>query len=274
MPDTSQVIDHTLISGEERSDDPEAPDDDGHDGQPSSEERSLEITTDRLPLTLNDEFAVPRNKKSTWGQGSTQRDVFCMADPEDDDTPSVELSTCVCYKCLGAERVGNMPVLWARRLPGKPTEVLCVAGPFWPCMVGVTYPLIFLVSIYSAVMFLPSAPAWVVGLWVLATLTVLVSLALTACSNPGIVRRYTEEPPNTTGWRWSDQAQSFRPRTSRYDRDCGLVIDEFDHTCPWTGTGIGRDNMMYFQVFTSCVCGCLIFNIILMVKFGDTIEGL
>mmetsp|Transcript_65513 Transcript_65513/g.112619 ORF Transcript_65513/g.112619 Transcript_65513/m.112619 type:complete len:154 (-) Transcript_65513:91-552(-) len=90
----------------------------------------------------------------------------------------------------------------------------------------------------------------------------------------GIVRRYTEEPPNTTGWRWSDQAQSFRPRTSRYDRDCGLVIDEFDHTCPWTGTGIGRDNMIYFQVFTSCVCGCLIFNIILMVKFGDTIEGL
>ena len=55
-----------------------------------------------------------------------------------------------------------------------------------------------------------------------------------------------------------------------YDRDCGVVIEEFDHTCPWTGTGIGKANMPYFSTFVSCVCICLIFNILLMVGiFAD-----
>ena len=48
------------------------------------------------------------------------------------------------------------------------------------------------------------------------------------------------------GYRRSDQAKSFRPLDSVYDRDCGVIIDDFDHTCPWTGTGIGGKNMPFF----------------------------
>jgi len=31
-------------------------------------------------------------------------------------------------------------------------------------------------------------------------------------------------------WRWSDQAQTYRPPGSAYDRDCGVVIEDFDRT--------------------------------------------
>jgi hypothetical protein len=64
-------------------------------------------------------------------------------------------------------------------------------------MAAVTYPLIFGVSIYAAVTLLPFAPAWVVVLWLCMTSITVVSLALTACSNPGLVRRQTEETPET-----------------------------------------------------------------------------
>lgn len=37
-----------------------------------------------------------------------------------------------------------------------------------------------------------------------------------------------------SNWRWSDQANTYRPPGATYDRDCGVVIKEFDHTCPWT----------------------------------------
>jgi hypothetical protein len=83
------------------------------------------------------------------------------------------------------------------RRQGEPTQLLCLVGPFWPMMAGVTYPLIFIVSAYSAFTFLPFAPVWVSVIWCMMTVTAVGALALTACSNPGIVRRYTEEPAGT-----------------------------------------------------------------------------
>ena len=35
------------------------------------------------------------------------------------------------------------------------------------------------------------------------------------------------------------------------------TTQEFDHTCPWTGTAIGRDNMRAFTAFVSS-CGALV----------------
>jgi hypothetical protein len=32
-------------------------------------------------------------------------------------------------------------------------------------------------------------------------------------------------------------------------------MEEFDHTCPWTGTGIARKNLPCFYVFTGSCCG-------------------
>ena len=118
-----------------------------------------------------------------------------------DDDPAAGCSAftaCVCGKILGADRVGNMPVLCARRRPGKPTQLLCIMGPFWPCLVGVTYPLILGVSLFSVASVLPTCPTWVVALWAVCTVTLVGSLALTACSDPGIVRRHREAPPTNS----------------------------------------------------------------------------
>ena len=270
---------------------------------------------------LNEEFAAGNECKPTWYgelEGGTC-EAICVAVEDDDPTAGCnQVTACLCGLLLRAERVGNMPVLYARRRPGKPSQLICLVGPFWPCLMGVTYPLILGVSLFSAIFLLPDAPTWAVVLWAICTCTLVVALTLTACTNPGIVRRHRDEPPANTvsdiyassdcilslslslslllsclcisclsnllvcfmgichlllrfdeteqsGWRWSDQAQTYRPPRSSYDRDCGVVIEEFDHTCPWTGTGIGKANMPYFSTFVSCVCICLIFNILLMV---------
>ena len=52
---------------------------------------------------------------------------------------------------------------------------------------------------------------------------------------------------------------------AQYDSDCGVVIEGFDHVCPWTGTGIGARNMNAFHTFVSCLCVCLIFDVLLLV---------
>jgi len=221
---------------------------------------------------FNEEFAVPATIRDTWAaefMGGDFCEAFCFQIDDEDFTAGCnKVTALVCGTCLRAERVGNMPVLWARRRPGKVTELLCLVGPFWPCMAGVTYPLILGVSLFTAVFALPSAPAWVVGAWLLCTLSLLISLGLTACTNPGVVPRHADGPPsNAKGtWRWNDQVQSYRPPGATYDRDCGVVIEEFDHTCPWTGTGIGKRNMVYFQTFVSCICVCLIFNAVLVLS--------
>ena len=91
----------------------------------------------------------------------------------------------------------------------------------------------------------------------------LGGLAGTSCRDPGVLRRRLEAPPVEDGkgvWRWSDQAQTYRPPLAQYDSDCGVVIEEFDHVCPWTGTAIGKRNMGAFKTFN----GCLVVNIVVL----------
>eukprot|EP00977_Amphora_coffeiformis_P030400 scaffold46737_cov168-Amphora_coffeaeformis.AAC.1 len=54
---------------------------------------------------------------------------------------------------------------------------------------------------------------------------------------------------------------SFRPPGALYCRECGVLIQEYDHLCPWTGTGIGRGNMCAFKTFVvsiNVLCYCSI----------------
>jgi DHHC palmitoyltransferase len=50
-----------------------------------------------------------------------------------------------------------------------------------------------------------------------------------------------DEEAGEGGWFWNEQVASFRPPGALYCRECGVLIQEYDHLCPWTGTGIGRD---------------------------------
>lgn len=59
-----------------------------------------------------------------------------------------------------------------------------------------------------------------------------------------------DEEAGEGGWFWNEQVASFRPPGALYCRECGVLIQDYDHLCPWTGTGIGRDKyVIFFQNF-------------------------
>lgn len=257
------------------------------------------------------QFAASPNLLDTWEEELEGGccPLFSDSDFDHDESVCNKFTAFFCGRLLGADRVGNMPVLlssrscdanqgccWSlqKRFPALgmfrtrkkyefdadhdtdgdasplraangPTRIYCVMGPFWPCMVCVTYPLVGAVSMFAFFVTVQDGPVWVKVLWTCSTLILVLALACTGCRDPGIVRRRREQPVHASGWRWSDQTETFRPPGAVYDRDCGVVIEEFDHTCPWTGTGIGRKNMPCFSVFVAMICFCLIFNILLIV---------
>ncbi|KAL7535931.1 hypothetical protein ACHAXR_009810 [Thalassiosira sp. AJA248-18] len=164
-------------------------------------------------------------------------------------------------------------------------EIELVVGPFWPMLIFITYPLIFGVSGLTLWNAIPGKPFYVQIGWALLTGQLIRSLFNTGFRDPGILRRHKNPPPvnedlegddrprrkigfrwgNEEGpWRWSDQTQSYRPKNSMYCPDCKVVLEEFDHTCPWTGTAIGKKNMGSFQMFVGLVFVCLIMDIFLL----------
>ena len=43
-----------------------------------------------------------------------------------------------------------------------------------------------------------------------------------------------------------------------------VLIQDYDHLCPWTGTGIGRKNMLAFKVFVVGVNVLCYFSVVLV----------
>ena len=103
---------------------------------------------------------------------------------------------------------------------------------------------------------------------VIILICVCVFLGQTACSDPGILKRYREPPEAEDGvsWHFSDQAQTYRPTGAYYCSDCNCVIEEYDHVCPWTGTGIGKKNLRPFHRFVGSIV-CLICFITFMLMY-------
>jgi len=62
-----------------------------------------------------------------------------------------------------------------------------------------------------------------------------------------------DEEAGQGGWFWNEQVGSYRPPGALYCRECGVLIQDYDHLCPWTGTGIGRNNMWAFKSFVISV---------------------
>ena len=132
-------------------------------------------------------------------------------------------------------------------------EIQLIVGPFWPMLLFITYPLIFGVSFFTMKNAIPGKPIPIQIVWAVLTIQLIRSLFNTGFRDPGIMKRRKNPPPvenetldddenetrrriafrwqNKSGvWRWSDQAQSYRPRNSMYDPDCKCIIEEFDHT--------------------------------------------
>ena len=164
-----------------------------------------------------------------------------------DETGCLKCSAYICA-WMGASRVGNMAVLkqsqeWVeeitvdeetgqtvtRRYTRPRLDV--VVGPYWPMLVFVTYAIIFSVSIWTikAGIWGKGKPPVLIFAWFCLTMGLIVALALTACRDPGILYRMRDEPMDDT-WRWSDPADSYRPRNAWFDSDTAVIVEGFDHT--------------------------------------------
>mmetsp|Transcript_8761 Transcript_8761/g.11631 ORF Transcript_8761/g.11631 Transcript_8761/m.11631 type:complete len:331 (-) Transcript_8761:234-1226(-) len=238
-----------------------------------AEAQKLSWTGERSYHRLNGRTIVP----------TEDEDDLTEMDLHPDTTGCLCCSALIC-PYLGAGRVGNMCILHStterieevdedletgevktRRFT-RP-KLLCVLGPYWPMLLFVTYPLIFTVSgwAFMVSIYPGNKPFVVVAAWVLLTGGLIGALGLTGCRDPGILYRQAQAPPqNENAWRWNDQAQTYRPRGAHFDADTGVIIEEFDHTCPWTGTAIGKRNMLSFQFFVCLVFICLIMDIFLI----------
>lgn len=226
------------------------------DSEPATPSSSKKITKGMGELVdeesgLASEFAVGLGIPSSWDEdeGAETDDECCS---ENQMTRLFRACTRGACKLIGARRLGHMAVLASRELTvsnkAKPaddedkrgeepthlkqTELLCVVGPFWPFAFTVTYPLVICISATVAFVLLPNRSIITVALWAVCVLALLVALSCTACRNPGVLRRHSQQPnPN---WRWNDQARTFRPPGAVYDDDLGLIVEQFDHVCPWT----------------------------------------
>ena len=177
---------------------------------------------------------------------------------------------------LGFKRIGNMVIVkerivQVRKADGEIIERRVfdqIIGPYWPMLFFITYPLILGVSLWSAkqAVFVPNFQPILVGAWFFFTGGLCLSLFLVSCSDPGILLKHHSPPEGESShkWRWNDRAQSFVPRGAMYDVDCAVVVEGFDHTCPWTGTAIGKKNMRAFQAFIFFLFSSLIMDIILI----------
>lgn len=186
-----------------------------------------------------------------------------------------------------ARRLGNMLVLdAARRTDEEGEEVVLpplrrVVGPYWPMMAFVTYPLILGVSgmVLWRVFLKPEGgisghvPLFLT--WAAMTVSLVVALFFTACGDPGILVRVGNVASAERGaCRWEERSLSYRPRRAAYDTDCGVVVEEFDHVCPWTGTAIGKKNMPAFQAFLCALFSTLALDVVLLTVLGtDMGEG-
>ena len=78
-------------------------------------------------------------------------------------------------------------------------------------------------------------------------LTLFMRYYALSCQGAGY---QTTEPPNPEGLFFSKDAGIHCPVRSCYCRICKKVVLRRDHHCPWTGHCIGRDNNVYFLMFT------------------------
>jgi len=193
-------------------------------------------------------------------------------------------SLCSSFLCtpLGAGRVGNLVVCrqsteWVDEVnedeeTGEQTarryarpKLDCIMGPYWPMLMCCTYPLIFGVSGWTMLTALPGKHPLIQLFWGIATGGLVYALAMTAFCDPGVLYKHEAPPPqDENSWSWNESAQTYKPRGAIYDPDCAVVVEDFDHTCPWTGTAIGRKNMTAFQTFVGLVFFCLILDILLL----------
>ncbi|GMI05874.1 hypothetical protein TrVE_jg393 [Triparma verrucosa] len=158
--------------------------------------------------------------------------------------------------CLSSHYIGKMPVL----LSSSSGHPIIVVGSWWPFCFFVTFGLILLITtLLTVFLIIPYAPVWLIVPYYSLVVVVVGSLVGTSCRNPGLIKKRvtinTNEPDNVNKEKWifNDRCKSYRPRGALYCPQNDIIVEEYDHFCPWTGTSIGKNNMTAFKVFVVSV---------------------
>ena len=197
--------------------------------------------------------------------------------------------------------MGGMFFLMERK-DGSP---ILVVGPCWPFCTFVTLPLVIIVVVLVSYLivfdgFGLGMPWWVGLIYFPLAAFTLVSLFMVGCRDPGLIERITDEEAGRNGWYWNEQTGSFRPVGAMYCRECKVgcflvssfdkvlagkllrsseysfsvielpqvLIQGYDHLCPWTGTGIGEKNMCAFKMFVASINILCYFSVALVAVAG------
>eukprot|EP00299_Pterocystis_sp_00344_P018106 c9050_g1_i2.p1 GENE.c9050_g1_i2~~c9050_g1_i2.p1 ORF type:complete len:309 (+),score=45.82 c9050_g1_i2:24-929(+) len=144
-----------------------------------------------------------------------------------------------------------------------------MVGPRWlylfTTFLLIVVPLVWFISrIVLDVFHLIHMSIWV--FLAIDVVVVLVSLGLTAFTDPGIIPRNPANVRNGKIMRpipyvykiyfylkWCDTCQRYRTPCSSHCRICNNCVERFDHHCPWLGTCIGIRNYRSFVVFVFSV---------------------
>ena len=150
------------------------------------------------------------------------------------------------YLCGCAGRLGNLVILAqtteeieedvttvdgnnAGRRKQKRPKLLWVVGPYWTVNLGVTFPLILGISFWTLWTRVVDSHIAVIITWSICTLLLVFALLMVACRDPGVLYRHKSLPDGAEDWRWNDQARTYRPPKARFDPECQVVVDGFDH---------------------------------------------
>ena len=148
------------------------------------------------------------------------------------------------YFCGCAGRVGNLVVLAQtmeeinddddddgnnQRQKQQRPKLLWVVGPYWPVNLCLTFPLIIGISFWTCYTRVVGNHIAVVITWSICTGFLIFALLMVACKDPGVLYRQKQLPAGAEDWRWNDQARTFRPPQARFDPECQVVVEGFDH---------------------------------------------
>lgn len=193
------------------------------------------------------EYAV-----STKWEAEQRSHMIANQNQEQQQRPIRKITTvdiCSSIFCFCSRRVGSMFFICESK-KGKP---LVVAGPCWPFCTFVTLPLIVGLSglaLYFCFLKDDSPlPPWMIYVYIPLIAITLIALFMVSCQDPGLMERRTTEDRESNAFLWNEQVGSYRPPDALYCRECQVLIEDYDHLCPWTGTGIGKKNMRAFKLF-------------------------
>ena len=79
----------------------------------------------------------------------------------------------------------------------------------------------------------------------------VLALLCAAGADPGIHPRHAAPPAGSVGWTWSEAAHSYRPAGVVFCSHAHVLVEGYDHFCPWCGTVIAAGNYNAFVGLTT-----------------------